>query len=136
MPAAAFWFFLDAFRVGGSVQNVMLVFGVNAVAGADAVDPRWRRHPAGAARAGVREQGTSRRRGRLLGRPADRDRRVHGRLGLFAVIVHLPLPLLQGGDPRGPASRERQRARRRREAPAREPIADAATEPLRQRARY
>ncbi|GAC1436797.1 MAG: hypothetical protein NVSMB51_09040 [Solirubrobacteraceae bacterium] len=32
--AAAFWFLLDAFRVGGSVRNVLLVFGVNAVAGA------------------------------------------------------------------------------------------------------
>lgn len=32
--AAAFWFLLDAFRVGGSVKNVLLVFGVNGVAGA------------------------------------------------------------------------------------------------------
>jgi uncharacterized membrane protein YbhN (UPF0104 family) len=31
--ASAFWFFLDAFRIGGSVRNVMLVFGVNAVSG-------------------------------------------------------------------------------------------------------
>jgi uncharacterized membrane protein YbhN (UPF0104 family) len=31
--AGAFWFFLDAFRIGGSVRNVMLVFGVNAVSG-------------------------------------------------------------------------------------------------------
>jgi glycosyltransferase 2 family protein len=31
---AAFWFLLDAFRVGGSVRNVLLVFGVNQVAGA------------------------------------------------------------------------------------------------------
>jgi uncharacterized membrane protein YbhN (UPF0104 family) len=31
---AAFWFLLDAFRVGGSVENVLLVFGVNQVAGA------------------------------------------------------------------------------------------------------
>ena len=31
---AAFWFMLDAFRVGGSVKNVLLVFGVNEVAGA------------------------------------------------------------------------------------------------------
>ena len=27
----AFWFLLDAFHVGGSVKNVLLVFGVNAV---------------------------------------------------------------------------------------------------------
>ncbi len=31
---AAFWLLLDAFRVGGSVENVLLVFGVNQVAGA------------------------------------------------------------------------------------------------------
>jgi uncharacterized membrane protein YbhN (UPF0104 family) len=31
---AAFWFLLDAFRVGGSVQNVLLVFACNQVAGA------------------------------------------------------------------------------------------------------
>jgi uncharacterized protein (TIRG00374 family) len=31
---AAFWFLLDAFRVGGSVKKVLLVFGVNQVAGA------------------------------------------------------------------------------------------------------
>jgi uncharacterized membrane protein YbhN (UPF0104 family) len=31
---AGFWFFLDAFRVGGSVRNVLLVFAVNQVAGA------------------------------------------------------------------------------------------------------
>jgi uncharacterized protein (TIRG00374 family) len=31
---AAFWFLLDAFLVGGSVRNVLLVFGVNQVAGA------------------------------------------------------------------------------------------------------
>jgi uncharacterized membrane protein YbhN (UPF0104 family) len=30
----AFWFLLDAFRVGGSVENVLLVFGVGQVAGA------------------------------------------------------------------------------------------------------
>jgi uncharacterized membrane protein YbhN (UPF0104 family) len=30
----AFWFLLDAFRVGGSVNNVLLVFAVNQVAGA------------------------------------------------------------------------------------------------------
>jgi uncharacterized membrane protein YbhN (UPF0104 family) len=31
--AAAFWFFLDAFRIGGSVRNVMLVFAINSVSG-------------------------------------------------------------------------------------------------------
>jgi glycosyltransferase 2 family protein len=36
---AAFWFLLDAFRVGGSVQNVLLVFAVNQVAGAVPLAP-------------------------------------------------------------------------------------------------
>jgi uncharacterized membrane protein YbhN (UPF0104 family) len=31
---ASFWFFLEAFRIGASVQHVLLVFGVNQVAGA------------------------------------------------------------------------------------------------------
>ena len=31
---AAFWFLLEAFRVGASVENVLLVFAVNQVAGA------------------------------------------------------------------------------------------------------
>jgi uncharacterized membrane protein YbhN (UPF0104 family) len=31
---AAFWFLLDAFHIGGSVRNVLLVLGVNAVAAA------------------------------------------------------------------------------------------------------
>jgi uncharacterized protein (TIRG00374 family) len=36
---AAFWFLLDAFRIGGSVQNVLLVFAVNQVAGAVPLTP-------------------------------------------------------------------------------------------------
>jgi len=36
---AAFWFLLEAFRVGGSVQNVLLVFAVSQVAGAVPLTP-------------------------------------------------------------------------------------------------
>ncbi|HWX75415.1 MAG TPA: lysylphosphatidylglycerol synthase transmembrane domain-containing protein, partial [Solirubrobacteraceae bacterium] len=36
---ASFWFFLEAFRVGASVKNVLLVFGVNQVAGAVPLSP-------------------------------------------------------------------------------------------------
>jgi uncharacterized protein (TIRG00374 family) len=36
---AAFWFFLEAFRVGASVKNVLLVFAVNQVAGAVPLSP-------------------------------------------------------------------------------------------------
>jgi uncharacterized membrane protein YbhN (UPF0104 family) len=35
----AYWFFLDAFRLGGSVHKVLLVFGVQAVAGAVPLTP-------------------------------------------------------------------------------------------------
>jgi uncharacterized protein (TIRG00374 family) len=37
---AAFWFMLQAFRVGGSVRNVMLVLGVNAVSAAVPFTPQ------------------------------------------------------------------------------------------------
>jgi len=36
---AAFWFLLEAFNVGGSVRNVLLVLGVNAVAAAIPLTP-------------------------------------------------------------------------------------------------
>ena len=36
----AFWFLLEAFRVGGSVKNVLLVLGVNAVAAAVPFTPQ------------------------------------------------------------------------------------------------
>ena len=73
----AFWFLLDAFNIGGSVKNVLLVLGVNAVAAAVPFTPGG---------AGVQQAflvkvfaGTaSRRHGRgLLGGSADRDRVVH-----------------------------------------------------------
>jgi len=37
---AAFWFLLEAFRVGGSVRNVLLVLGVNAVSAAVPFTPQ------------------------------------------------------------------------------------------------
>ena len=36
----AFWFLLEAFRVGGSVKNVLLVLGVNAVSAAVPFTPQ------------------------------------------------------------------------------------------------
>jgi uncharacterized membrane protein YbhN (UPF0104 family) len=36
---AAFWFLLEAFGIGGSVKNVLLVLGVNAVASAIPISP-------------------------------------------------------------------------------------------------
>ena len=46
---AAFWFFLEAFGIGGSVGNVMLVMSVQAIANNRPLHPRRRRRPAGAA---------------------------------------------------------------------------------------
>ncbi len=112
----AFWFLLDAFRVGGSVKNVLLVFAVNQVAGAVPFTPGG---------AGVQQallvkvfatNGSDSRRRRLLGRPADRDRRLHRAHRARRDRVHLPLPLLQGGHHRGPGiagGRAGGRARRR-----------------------
>jgi uncharacterized membrane protein YbhN (UPF0104 family) len=37
---AAFWFLLDAFHIGGSVRNVLLVLGVNAVSAAVPFTPQ------------------------------------------------------------------------------------------------
>ncbi len=98
----AFWFLLDAFRVGGSVENVLLVFGVNQVAGAVPFTPGG---------AGVQQAllvkvfatsaaGTADG-GRVLGGSADRDRHLHRAGGSRRDRVHLPLPLLPRGDRRG-----------------------------------
>ena len=104
----AFWFLLEAFNVGGSVKNVLLVLGVNAVAALVPFTPGG---------AGVQQallvkvfarRVTGRDRRRLLGRPADRDRRVLVPGRPRRARVHLPLPLLQGGHrggPRGPRER-------------------------------
>ena len=96
---AAFWLLLEAFNVGGSVKNVLLVLGVNAVSAAVPVHAAGRGRAAGAAGEGVRRAA---RRGvdgrRLLGGPADRDRRAHVRDRLRRARVHLPRAQLQGGD--------------------------------------
>ena len=95
---AAFWMLLEAFNVGGSVKNVLLVLGVNAVSAAVPFTPQG----AGVQQAllakvfaGTAPDGDG---GRLLGRPADRDRRAHLRDRLRLARLHLPLPQLQGSD--------------------------------------
>ena len=50
----AFWFLLEAFQVGGSVTNVLLVLGVQRGRRARALHPGRRRRPAGAAGQGLR----------------------------------------------------------------------------------
>jgi len=113
---AAFWFMLDAFRVGGSVEKVLLVFGVNQVAGRGPLHPRRRGRAAGVARQGLRRQRSDGRCGRLLRRPADSDRRLHGAGRARGGHLHLPLSLLQRSALRRARltpGRARRRARRR-----------------------
>ena len=105
---AAFWMLLEAFNVGGSVENVLLVLGRERGLGGGAVHAPGRRRAAGAAGEGVRRHRGGIGRGLLLGRPADRDRRAHLRAGLHRARVHLPGAQLQGGHragPRGPRGR-------------------------------
>ena len=98
---AAFWFLLEAFRVGGSVQNVLLVFGVNQVAGAVPFTPGGAgvqqallvKVFAGAAPTAVVAAYSVGQQIAIATSPRARRARC-GR-------VHLSLPLVQGGDRRG-----------------------------------
>ena len=69
----SYWFFLDAFNVGGSFQNVLLVMSVQTVANLLPLTPGRRGRPAGAAGRDPGRPGADRG-AHLLGRPADRDR--------------------------------------------------------------
>ena len=74
---ASFWLFLDAFHIGGSFDNVLLVMSVQAITGALPFTPGG----AGAQQAllVVALDGPDlRRRARLLGRPAGRGHRLVG----------------------------------------------------------
>jgi hypothetical protein len=93
----AFWFLLEAFGIGGSVRNVLLVLGVNAVAAVGAVHARRCRRAAGAARQGLRGRRDGSDGGRLLRRPADRHRDLLAGDGLRGARLRLQDPLVQGG---------------------------------------
>ena len=74
---ASFWLFLDAFHIGGSLDNVLLVMSVQAITGALPFTPGG----AGAQQAllVVALDGPTYARGaRLLGRPAARGHRLVG----------------------------------------------------------
>ncbi len=95
LRCTAFWFLLEAFGVGGSVQNVLLVLGVNAVA---AIVPFT---PGGAGVqqallvkvfAGTAHRGDGRR---LLGRPADSDRHGLADRRIRGAGARLRLPLVR-----------------------------------------
>jgi hypothetical protein len=95
--AAAFWFFLDAFRIGGSVRQRDARVRRQRRLGDDPARAGRRGHPAGPVRAGLREIGEAGGRPRLFGRAADRDRGADRRRRLHRAGDHLPLPLVQGG---------------------------------------
>ena len=94
---AAFWMLLEAFNVGGSVKNVLLVLGVNAVSAAVPFTPQGAGVQQALLEQGVRGCGSGRDRGVVLGRSADRDRRAHLRHRLRVDLLHLSVPQLQGG---------------------------------------
>ena len=106
---AAFWFLLEAFNIGGSVKNVLLVLGRERRGRGRSVHAPGRGRDAGAAGQGVRGHRRGRHRGRLLGGPADRARRLRVRHRLRRAVLHLPHQQLQGDHrPRqgGPSGRE------------------------------
>ena len=106
---AAFWMLLEAFNVGGSVKNVLLVLGVNAVSAAVPFTPQG----AGVQQALLTQVFAGTAAGATVAAysvgPADRHRRAHLRDRLHGPRVHLPGAQLQGGDrarARGPSKRE------------------------------
>ena len=98
---ASFWLFLDAFNIGGSFDNVLLVMSVQAISGALPFTPGG----AGAQQAllVVALDGPDLRgRARLLGRPAGRGDRVLGRDRVHRPRDPLPLARLARDDQGGP----------------------------------
>jgi hypothetical protein len=74
------------------------------------VHARRRRRPAGPARAGVRRRGGRRDGRRLLGRPADRDRRVDAGVGFAALVFIFGFRSFKEVIAAGRASREAEKA--------------------------
>ncbi len=103
---ASFWLFLEAFHVGGSIQNVLLVMSVQSISGALPFTPGG----AGAQQAllvATLEGHLAHDRPRLLGRPAARRHRLVGAARLRGAPLLLPGQRLAHPDPRG---RDRPRA--------------------------
>ena len=114
---AAFWMLLEAFNVGGSVKNVLLVLGVNAVSAAVPFTPQG---------AGVQQAlltkvfaGTAPAPPWRPTRWASRSRSACSRSASASRDrLHLPVPQLQGGDrQRGQAERATSRSPREPPAP-------------------
>ena len=69
---ASYWALLDAFHIGGSVRNVLLVLGVQVVASVFPFTPGRRRRPAGAAADDLRRAARTWRRSRSGSRSPSR----------------------------------------------------------------
>ena len=116
---AAFWFFLDAFNIGGSVQNVLFMMGVQAVSTLTPFTPGG----AGAQQAlhGLRvpRHRAAQHGARLQRRPAGRDRGVQrgdrdgGALPDAADVRHPQRRPARRGGPAGGGGRRRRRNRGR-----------------------
>ena len=103
---ASFWLFLDAFNIGGSVENVLLVMSVQAISGALPFTPGG----AGAQQAllVVALEGAGRRgRARLLGRPAGRGHRLVADHRAAHARDRVPGLGRAAPDPRGPGRARR-----------------------------
>ena len=94
----AFWFLLDGLQRRRLGQERAARARGERGRGARPVHARRRGRAAGAAREGVRRDGDGRDGGGLQRRAADRDRRDDVRLRVRGDRVHLPLPVVQGGD--------------------------------------
>jgi uncharacterized membrane protein YbhN (UPF0104 family) len=108
---AAFWFFLEAFGLKGTIGNVMLVMSVQAIA--NIVHAGRGGRPAGAPGRHP-DRPLARRRPLLLGRDADRDGGLVGRPRLRRDPSRLPHHRLARPDPPGAGGRRPRRRRRRR----------------------
>ncbi len=108
----AFWFLLDAFHVGGSVRNVLLVLGVNAVAAVVPFTPGG----AGVQQALLVKVFASAASGATVAAYSVGQQiaiaAISARRRLHRPRGDLPLPLVQGGHPRGARGAGRRGGRR------------------------
>ena len=106
----AFWFLLEAFNIGGSVKNVLLVLGVNAVGAAVPFTPQG----AGVQQALLVKVFAGTAAGATVAAysvgPADRHRRVRLRLGFAALFFIFRVRSFKEIIARGREDREAEKA--------------------------
>ena len=114
----AFWMLLEAFNVGGSVRNVLLVLGVNAVAALVPFTPGG----AGVQQALLAKVFSGTAAGATVAAYSVGQQIAIAALtfgiGFAGDRLHLPLPLVQGGDRERPRRRASRRRRPRTSAEA------------------